>query len=144
MSLPSNLPPLEQIKQRVREQNAFARDARQRHLDHESERVRRTDASSSHGVPPSSRAAALRTTLASPSPSPLPEHIPSVVQECCIVEFQNFMTFRRKILDVTAATFIQGFDDCKVHLQKIISYLKLHGIQADSTDEEVETSMDED
>ena len=40
--------------------------------------------------------------------------------------------------------FIQGFDDYKIHLLRIISYLELHDIEATDTDEDVEASMDED
>ena len=54
------------------------------------------------------------------------------------------MVFRRKILDVIAATFIQDFDDCEAHLLRIMSYLELHDIQADDTNKEVKISMDED
>ena len=48
------------------------------------------------------------------------------------------------MLDVAAAIFIQGSDDCKAYLLRIMPYLELHGIQTDSIDEEVEASMDED
>ena len=48
------------------------------------------------------------------------------------------------MLDVAAAAFIQDFDDCKAHLQKIMLYLELHGIEASGIDEEMEASTNED
>ena len=59
------------------------------------------------------------------------------------MEFQNFVAFRKEMLDVIAAIFIQGFNDCKARLQKIMPYLELHNIPTGNTDEEVEILMDE-
>ena len=120
----------------MREQNIFARDARRRYLAHERKRTRQVGASSSHGAPPPLPRMAML-------PSPL-EHIPSTIQERYIAEFQNSTAFKREMLDVTAAVFIQSFDDCKIRLQTIMPYLELHGIEVGSTDEEVEASTNED
>ena len=131
MSLPSNLPPLELTKNQIREQNAIARDVRRRYLACERETARWASTSTSHGAP-------LPLPLVTKLLHQL-ERILLAIRKHCIIEFWDSMTFRRKMLDVTAATFIQDFDECKTCLLRIMPYLEFHGIQASDIDGEVET-----
>ena len=53
------------------------------------------------------------------------------------------MEFRRKIIDIAISGFIDGFENCKIRLLQIMSYLELYSFQSENSDEEA-FSLDED
>ena len=60
-----------------------------------------------------------------------------MVREHCINDFKASMEYEEEVVNVIATTFVQGFNDCKAHVKRMVPKLDIGRLLSDNSNDKV-------